>query len=129
MGDNRIFNVNGEGDEMLLDTLKLIFKQEGDNTTAKGWRKSLKHGLILYAYENGDINLFPNPLTAEEVFPIVKKYLKSGEDVELDDWDKDADHDGSNGQGWRVYCEDWGHIGSDHSAFAAIKPVYIWYGK
>ena len=29
MMDNRIFNVNGKGDDMLLATLKLAFDQEG----------------------------------------------------------------------------------------------------
>jgi len=131
--DNRVFNVNGTGDELLLQTLKLAFAQEGRNTTANAWRETKKHGLILCwtipdsSPEN--YNQFPSELTAEEVFPAVKKYLEKAEDIEMKDWDANADHDGSNELGWRVYCEDWGHVDDDFYAIVAIKPAYMWYGK
>lgn len=129
MMDNRIFNVNGKGDDMLLATLKLAFDQEGKNTTTSGWSVDKKKGLILHKYNKG--NLFPMPLKADELFPIVKAWLSDAEakTIECEGWDADMPHDGSNGLGWRVYCGDWGHIGDNHYAFLAIKPAYMWYGK
>jgi len=49
-------------------------------------------------------------------------------------WEDNADHDGSNEIGFRIYTEEWGHIkinkhSIDHYTIGAIKPVYLWYGK
>ena len=146
MMDNKVFNVNGQGDEMLLATLKLKFMQGGNNTTAKAWTVTKKRGLILFWwFKPGDEkevqgnfecedyvkHPFPAPMTAEQCLPFVKAWLEDPkkEDIELDHWDKNLDHDGSNGPGWRVFSEDWGHVNGCHDAICAIKPVYMWYGK
>ena len=45
-------------------------------------------------------------------------------------WDGHCDHDGSNGDGWRVYTGHWGHMPTHgHSAPYAIRPIVAWYGK
>lgn len=45
-------------------------------------------------------------------------------------WDASCDHDGSNGQGWRLYTGEWGHIQPyGHSYPFAIRPIVAWYGK
>jgi hypothetical protein len=53
--------------------------------------------------------------------------------VQLEGWDEDADHDGSNDRGWRLYTEDWGHVyqssSLNHYTIAAFKPAFLWYGK
>lgn len=132
--DNRIFNVNGEGDDMLLRTLELVFEQESDNCTCKGWISSPTHGLILLwhaeEYQKG-VHMLPAPMKVKDILPIVVTWLKSDEakKIKLKDWDRDADHDGSNGPGWRVYCEDWGHVDNNFYAICAITPAFMWYGK
>ena len=133
--DNRIFNVNGRTEEDLLSALKLVFNIEGEHTKAAGWKSDKEKGLILFWHydEKPSSNMapFPAPMTASEVMPTVLAYLRSeeAEKVKLDGWEEDADHDGHNGAGWRVYLEDWGHI--DHSPYAicAIKRIFVWYGK
>lgn len=130
--DNRQFNVNGEGDEMLLKTLELVFQQEGNNTKAVGWEITKTHGLILYWFKEKGINLFPTGLDAKSVLAVVVGYLDSDESENIDydnSWDSDYDHDGHNGKGWRVYCEDWGHVNESDGAFCAIRLAYMWYGK
>jgi hypothetical protein len=148
MMDNKIFNVNGIGDDMLLATLKLKFMQGGKNTTAKAWAVTKKRGLILFwwydrddekQYEGNEMfdvepyrkYPFPSPMTAEQCLPFVKSWLEDDkrEDIEMKDWDRNADHDGDNGLGWRVFSEDWGHVNGCHDAICAIKPVMLWYGK
>ncbi len=138
MADNRVFSVNGEGEEMLLAVLKLAFMQEGDNTAATGWKFSKTKGLILYQYPQDEedqkrgINAFPTELDATGVMPMVWQWLQSKQagNVKLEKWDRDEDHDGSNGPGFRVYCDDWGQIeGEGHEAFLAITPAFMWYGK
>ena len=130
MMDNRVFNVNGRGDDMLLATLKLAFDQEGGNTMTTGWSVDKSKGLILYKYGSKGTP-FPMPLKAEELFPIAKAWLNDAEakTIECVGWDADLQHDGSNRWGWRIYCDDWGHIGEEHYAFLAIKPAYMWLGK
>jgi hypothetical protein len=132
--DNRIFNVNGRGDDMLLAALKLVFMQEGDNTTCAGWEYNSVKGLVLvWSTDDSreDVHPFPVPLTAEQCFPFVRAWLDSDQArmVQQKGWDAKTDHDGSNGDGWRVYCEDWGHVGENHYAICAIKPVVLWFGK
>jgi hypothetical protein len=134
--DNRIFNVNGEGDELLAKTLELAFihGNHGMARTAEGWSFTKKHGLILHwtIMDNPkDVHKFPGQLSAEDCLPFVKAWLKSADakTVEKIGEDSDYDHDGSNHLGWRVFCESWGHVNSDWSAFIAIKPAYMWYGK
>jgi hypothetical protein len=39
------------------------------------------------------------------------------------------DHDGDNGDGWRVFNEDWGHVADSHYGVVGIQPVWAMYGK
>lgn len=61
--------------------------------------------------------------------------FKGWNDLEFADWEENADHDGSNSKGFRIYTEDWGRINgtssytSEDYSIGAIKPVYLWYGK
>ena len=51
MMDNRQFNVNGKGKDMLLRVLELACIQEGfENNPAKirSWKVTPEHGMILY---------------------------------------------------------------------------------
>lgn len=135
--DNRVFNVNGKGEYWLLEALKLAFAQKAGfynrdkPYTCNGFMFDQKKGLILLWTDCNGSSKFPVPLTAEAVAPIVWQWLQSEEAklVELDGWDKDADHDGSNSYGWRVYCEDWGHVANKWQAIVAVTPAYMWHGK
>lgn len=132
--DNRVFNVNGKGDELLLATLKLVASQVGSNTKFKGWYFNPKKGLVLTWYNDFkrcNVFLSDDGLIAEHVLPMVSTWLKSKEakSMKLTGWDADLDHDGSNSMGWRVYCEDWGHIEDDHYTICAVTPANMWYGK
>lgn len=39
------------------------------------------------------------------------------------------DHDGYNGEAWRVYFEQWGHVGDCHYSIVAVQAVWACYGK
>lgn len=129
--DNRVFNVNGTGDKQLLATVELVFMQEGDRTFCKSWIHDKEKGLILLWSIENKTNPLPVPLSAMECLPMISAWLKSDEakTVRLSGWDAAVDHDGEDGQGWRVYCEDWGHVGNFTSAICAITPAVMWYGK
>lgn len=142
--DNRVFNVNGSGKEMLRAALKLAmvqnqgcygFKDEFKVTDkAEGWIFSPTKGLILLSYIPSsckNANKFLTPMGLDSLTETVWEWLKSEEaqSIELDGWFADMDHDGSNGPGWRVYCEDWGQVEGLWGTIAAITPAYMWYGK
>jgi hypothetical protein len=132
--DNRVFDVNGEGLDMLIIALKLAFMQlqAGDRTTAQAWSMDPKYGLILHWYPDAQSTRFLIPASPEEAANMVFKWLLQ-DDLPVfpdkDDWDGDCDHDGHNEEGWRVYCGAWGHVGGNRSAICAIKPTMLWYGK
>lgn len=136
--DNRIFNVNGTGKDELGRILFAAFAQCSSCALAAAYRVTPKHGLILYQYHTDDKResgkefiRFPAKLGAEAALSVVWQWLESGPvpSKELSHWDLDADHDGSNSIGWRVYCEDWGHVDNDWGAICAITPAFMWHGK
>ena len=125
--DNAIFNVNGSGLNCLKKTLSLAFSDK----TICGFRFKKEKGLILYNYGSSDkLTKFPSPISAVQAAEIVFNWLESKEakEVPMQGWDSNADHDGENELGWRVYTEDWGHVDGDWNCIA-VKPAYLWYGK
>lgn len=140
MMDNRVFNVNGKGKEMLQATLQLAFAQEGSKTTAKAYYIDPKKGMLLLWSNEPPGVPFPAPLNADATTNVVWEWLQTNPEIEHEShWDQDYnDSDVDTDLGWRVYCEDWGHvtIGPSHSSLAvgryaivAVKPAYMWYGK
>lgn len=142
MFDNKLFNVNGRGPEMLAKTIDLAFHQEWGNFMGAnsegvitGWRFSPTAGIILtYSQSDGVItkyNKFVTPLSLLDAAKFVIRQLESDESqaVPLERWEDNMDHDGHNSIGWRAYLGDWGQIDSDWYALVAIKRVYLWHGK
>ncbi|MEN6303190.1 MAG: hypothetical protein ABFD96_10730 [Armatimonadia bacterium] len=129
MDDNRVFNVNGGSRDMLLATLKLAFAQAGFN--ARAWVQDDAKGMLLLWWPGDRVQALPGSLSAEGVLPLVEAYLESdaAKRVECEGWDADADHDGHNSGGWRVYVEDWGRVGGYSSVICAIRPAFMWHGK
>lgn len=131
--DNRIFNINGKGSELLLKALELaFFRGDSDKpTTCKSWRQCEENGLILLWWKSDNANNFPAALSAIDCLPIVEQWLKSdfAKTVKPSKWCNDLDHDGHNSVGWQVYVGDWGHVGPETAVICAIKPSYIWHGK
>lgn len=133
--DNRVFNINGSGKDDFFLAMKLAFRQShgyGKEDSALYWSYAPKHGLLLHSYkESGDLNALPVALSSVEAAELAWKWLQSDDakNVELDSWFGNADHDGSNSLGWRVYVNDWGHVGSYRGVIAAVTPAYLWHGK
>lgn len=133
MHDNRIFNINGEGEDMLLRALELVFIQEGFDdrpATVKAYLVTPDQGMILYWHQDHRVCVpLPTPMTAKQILPMIMAWLKNPcVEVKCEGWDANADHDGRNELGWRVYCEDWGKVNHE-DAICAVKPAYLWLGK
>lgn len=124
VSDNFHFDLTGVGLDRALDIAftghsKCIGWSEGEVSDGGRVRKRL----ILHWTENVSATPLPAPMTATEVLPFVQAWLNAVPRG------PEPDHDGDNGQGCRVYNEDWGHVGSDYTAFVAIEPRWLMYGK
>jgi len=141
--DNRILNINGplhdpitaSDLEKLTQALRFAFIQNSyrqlSDIRVTHYTKTKKSGLILLWGNNGNCKELPCPLDFAGVVQLILNYLQSEEisSVECKGWDRDADHDGDNGKGWRIFVEDWGHVEGNSCVICAIKPCFIWYGK
>lgn len=144
--DNRVFDINGRTKEQLILAVNcLLFNEFNKKETIKGWYFSKKRGFVLCLWKSSNKNYKeftnrlgePEKIGAEELVDILWKWLNSEEakTVELDRWDMDLEHDGSNGIGWRLYTNEWGHVNEetnhtiDHSTIGAFKRIHLWYGK
>lgn len=131
--DNFHIDVTGEKSTALALALELGFHQCHGSTTI-GYKLEVgdyrpqtnpprRPRMILCWYATNGMLPFPVPLTHGLILPIIEAWL------EAVDYGDEPDHDGDNGKGWRVYNEDWGHVGSDPYAFLAIEPAWAMYGK
>lgn len=125
---NQIFNVNGSGKETLITAIALAMQTGGH--AVRAWRFDPAKGLVLsFNPETG--TAFPFALDASLVAELAWGFLTSEQaaKVRCEGWDAPFTGDGSDRLGWRVYTEDWGQIDREFSAFLAIKPAHLWYGK
>ena len=156
--DNPIFNINGRmGDGTLLAALELRMRQKFSTPASRhinGHEISKEKGFMLYSscflkdripwkdwseylydgrhgdYIHNGVVIYENPKSLYDVLNDILLFLKDGSN-DVDGWDADPLHynDVICHPGWRVYCEDWGHVDSSWEAFVAIKRVNLWSGK
>lgn len=118
--DNFHIDVTSEGKTHLELALKIAF---GSYHKAVGYKVIPDKGLVLYWIPVDDMVPLPFKMDSDAIVPIVQGWLAE------QDYGREPDHDGDNGQGWRVYCESWGHVNHQFEAFVAIQPAWAMYGK
>lgn len=122
MADNYRFDVAGAP---LALALSLAFT---DQTKVVGWRVQERENepprLILYRYADKAMTPVPAPLTGDAVVAFVQQWLDATEWEPKHPWNEVTTKKGN-----RVYNEQWGHIDGSHSAFVAIEPYQLWFGK
>lgn len=79
--------------------------------------------LVLFWTEDEKAHPFPAPLGLPETVAMVEAWL------ETVDYGPAPSTDGSTDRSVRVYNERWGHIDGNDSAFIAIEPAWLIYGK
>lgn len=79
--------------------------------------------LILLWSEERNATKFPFPLNINQSAQFIVDWLASL------DYGRQPDHDGSNGKGWRLFTESWGHVAGHHYAIVAAQPAWAMYGK
>lgn len=119
--DNFSIDVTSNNDKALLSALEIVFQ---NNSKAVGYKIKCKHGLVFYWHDDvKDLIRLPHKTGPADVLPVIKGWLAE------QDYGEEPDHDGSNGKGWRLYNEAWGHVDGESAAFFAVKPEWAMYGK
>lgn len=131
--DNKVFDVNGSSKAKLLMTLKLALSDEdGKEQIVNAWRFDPDYGLVLcWCHDEGNTTKFPVALNADSLIDMVWGWLstKEAKEMRFEGLDADADHDGDNEMGFRVYRGDWNLVGKNRYGNIAVRPSYLWYGK
>jgi len=99
----------------------LLFRPTGGAVV--GYSTEGRKKLVLYWRLSDKATELPYPMTLEQAAEFAIGWLEHA------DYGQKPDHDGDNKKGWRLYCEDWGFVGDDYYAFAAVEPVWAMYGK
>ena len=135
MSDNRHFDLTGVS---LRTSLAIAFDGATGGKAIAWAEQDVPHDdrpaahrrrrLILYwstgvTVGDSDHVPLPAPMDADQAESFVTAWLDAA------NYGPEPDHDGDNGRGHRVYCEDWGHVGNDSRAFVAIEPAWLIYGK
>lgn len=79
--------------------------------------------LILLWHEEQNATPLPYPLTLDKAISFVADWLSQA------DYGSQPDHDGSNGKGWRLFTNDWGHVAGHHYGIVGVQPAWAMYGK
>lgn len=144
--DNRLIDITSEGDEALALALQIVWDNAPggkathykvmsytDAETEMSGRYDIKvethpdekplPTLILLWNAEADAMPLPYPLDLEGAINFAKGWLKNAE------YGEEPDHDGSNGKGWRIFNNNWGHVMQLHYGIVGIRPNWAWYGK
>ena len=79
--------------------------------------------LILFWHDAPGLLPLPYALEIGEAIPFVCGWLKKAQRG------PEPDHDGDNGEGWRVFTGVWGGIAGYHYSIVAVQPAWAMYGK
>ena len=116
--DNFHFDMTGTGEKTLRTALSLFPQHK-----VTGYRADAEKGLILYWTESDRATALPFPMTLEQAADFAHGWLEHADYGSRPDIDGDSEH------GWRLYTENWGHVGGEWQAFAAVQPAWALYGK
>lgn len=120
--DNKQFDITAEDKEEFILSMKIAF---GTRYPHKAVAYLIKDGiLILFWHKHKDAIDLLYPMDVNETVEFVWGWLQKTAPAE-----REPDHDGDNGKGFRVFCDMWGHVKSYSSAFVGIRPEWAWYGK
>lgn len=122
-GDNRKLVIENEGRVLFEYGMRIAFG-EGEHK-ARHYAITEKDGLILMWGEDTALKSqpLPYPMTAEVAIPFAWSWLEQA------DYGQQPDHDGSNGKGWTLHRDGWGHVAGSFYAIVGIKPTWAMYGK
>lgn len=125
--DNRHISVQSEGRTAFDLAFQLLFNN-ARGLKATHYFENASHGLVLLWHNDEARKAVPllTPLSWKEAADLAWTWLTN---QLTENYKEYLDHDGSDGKGFRVYNEAWGHVAGSHYGILAVVPVWAWYGK
>lgn len=125
--DNFKFLVQSEGREVFNLAFEIMF-QHAPGHKASHYLEHPEKGFLLFWHEDDKMkpHKLPFAMDWKTAADLVWGWLGERKDSEYREY---CDHDGSNGHGFKIYNEAWGHIDGTSYAFLAVLPIWCWYGK
>ncbi len=136
--DNRIISVKSEGIKAFDLAFQLLFDNARGGKASHYFEHPTAGFLLLWNEDNfygltkGDpsakvsANKLPFKMEWKDAANLAWGWLNNQPTEKYEDY---LDHDGSNGRGFKVYNEAWGHVAGSSYAFLGVLPVWAWYGK
>lgn len=94
-----------------------------DHKSVRGW--AVKDNALVFYWCEGHGTPFPVAIDqADDLAKLVRTWLEREAK-----YSKEPGADGSIRAGFRVSCDDWGHVDEDHYACIRVQPQWIVYGK
>jgi hypothetical protein len=125
MMDNFRIDITAEGDATFTKAMEIAFTNS-PGSKVEAYKIDPEKGLVFFwtlgLHKEGVVGL-PFKLDAVGAADFARRWLAE------QDYGREPDHDGSNGKGWRIYCEQWGRVASMSGSFVAVQPSWAWYGK
>jgi len=122
--DNRQFDITADTTVELELAMKIAFMNWGESRTAVGY-EVIDNTLVFYWTEVPSMTKGLYPIKVEHAINMTKNWLETVSPTE-----REPDIDGDIGKdGFRVYCDFWGHVHDKWQAFVGIQPKWAWYGK
>lgn len=130
--DNRVISIKSHGRKDFDLSFELMF--ESATRRATHYYDHIVKGFVLLWHED---NLMDRGSTKPALALPFKMAWKECSDMAwgwLQEQPKERytdyiDHDGSDGKGFHIYNEDWGHVAGSHYGILAVQPIWAWYGK
>jgi hypothetical protein len=129
--DNRHVDVTSVGRDHLRAALSILWANASGGT-ARCYRdvpatSDEPRTLVFYWGKEGEAEPLPVPLDLEGAVDLASRWLDS---LDAEEKPGRTDMDGDcEPEGFRVFCEGWGHVFGHRYAFAAIQGRHAWYGK
>ena len=135
--DNFALNVRARTKDSFEHAIAIAFTASPGGK-ASHWCEHPRFGLILFwsgsegKFQDKQIISFPHELGVATATSFLWDWLAKADrsKFQLKDWDaRYNDSDVQCEEAWRVYVEDWGHVGNSHCTVATVLPAWAWLGK
>lgn len=121
--DNFKVNIYADGEATLRIALALFGHRKTIGWCVRTVNKRPRLILFWDGTDNSAMTSLPAPLGTNGTADLVLNWLQHA------DYGPEPDHDGSNGRGFHIWCDDWGRVEEMWQAFVAIEPEWAMYGK
>ncbi len=135
--DNFALDVRARSRESFDHAMAIAFN--GSVGKASHWCEHPKFGLVFFwnevpsdTFQGKPISPLMTEMDAAQAADLAWIWLQKADRKKFQLKDSDEhyrDGDVDNEKAWRVYVEEWGHVGGSNYAVCAILPVWAWLGK